>query len=237
RMRDGLRNCFTGIMTQDAALVVRGLDSLGFLTSAANRESIERVVAAMLAQYSKGGGVPMGRRSGADPSEVLGDVEATMYDQPFRLPAQFAFFGRMAGMLLGLTAALSPRYNFIEVASPHAQQFIGSNGVDGILRLLGIDSVDALGRDLLRGSIATARSLAALPSRVDRLLDRVERGDLHIVVESAAAARVRKRRGRSAVTGIFNRPIPMWLPLGLLGVYGITRLVWRRIPRDKIPVP
>jgi predicted unusual protein kinase regulating ubiquinone biosynthesis (AarF/ABC1/UbiB family) len=235
RMRDGLRNCFVGVISQDAALVVRGLDALGFITEAANHEALERIVAAMLSQYSSGGGVPMGRRSGANPSEVLGDIETTVYDQPFRLPAQFAFFGRMAGMLLGLTSALSPRYNFIEVAAPLAQQFIGGNGMDGILRLLGIESVDALGRDLLRGSVATARSLAALPSRVDRLLERVERGELHVVVESAAAVRVRKRRGRRGMSGLFNRPVPMWLPLGLLGAYGVTRLLWRRLGRVKIP--
>ncbi len=235
RMREGLRNCFTGVVSQDAALVVRGLDALGFLSDAANREGIERVVAAMLSQYSNGGGIPMGRRSGAEPREVLGDIESTMYDQPFRLPAQFAFFGRMAGMLLGLTSALSPRYNFIEVAAPYARQFIGGNGADSILRLLGVDSVEALGRDLLRSGVSTARSLAALPSRIDRLLDRVEKGELHVVVESAAAVRVRRRRARRAMTGVFNRPVPMWLPLGLLGAYGVTRLIWRRVGRLKIP--
>jgi len=185
----------------------------------------------MLAQYSANGGVPMGRRSGTNPREVLGDIEETVYDQPFRLPAQFAFFGRMAGMLLGLTSALSPRYNFLEVASPFAQEFIGTNRLDGILRLLGIDSLDALGRDVLRGSVATARSLAALPARVDRILDKVERGELHVVVESAAAARARRRGVRAVVTGMFNRPVPIWLPLGLIGAFGVTQIIWRRRPR------
>src|SRR5262249_22143564 len=107
-------------------------------------------------------------------------------------------------------------------------------GAESILRLLGIDSVDALGRDLLRGGVSTARSLAALPNRIDRLLERVERGELHVVVESAAAVRVRKRRGRRTMLWVFNRPIPMWLPLGLLGAYGLTRLFWRRQPRARV---
>jgi predicted unusual protein kinase regulating ubiquinone biosynthesis (AarF/ABC1/UbiB family) len=231
RMRGGLRDCFTGVVTQDAERIVRGLDALGFIGDAADREALGQVVGTMLAHYTSNG-VSSWRRGGPNPREVLGDVESTVYDQPFRLPAQFAFFGRMAGMMLGLTSALSPRYNFIQVATPYAQQFIGRSGAaDGILRLLGVESVEALGRDLLRDGIATARSLAALPRRLENVLERAERGELHFVVESAAVARVRKRRSRRAMAGLINRPVPMWLPLGLVGAYAVTRLLWRQLPR------
>lgn len=223
RMRGGLRDCFGGVVAQDAGLIVRGLDALGFLGETADREMLERVVGAMLARF---GGSAADRQRGVDPREVLGDAETTLYDQPLRLPAQLAFFGRMAGMLLGLTVALSPHFDFVAVATPYARQFMGSGGVDGILRLLGVESLDALGRDLLRDGIATARSLATLPRRLDRVLERAERGELQIVLGSAAREtgnRMRSRRG--VVPGVLSRPVPVWVPLGLVGIFALTRVL------------
>jgi predicted unusual protein kinase regulating ubiquinone biosynthesis (AarF/ABC1/UbiB family) len=223
RMRNGLRDCFRGVVAQDAALIVRGVDALGFLSDTADRNAIERVVGAMLTRF---GAAPIGKHREVDPREVLGDVETSLYDQPFRLPAQFAFFGRMVGMLLGLTVALSPTFNFVAVASPYAQQFMGRGGLDGVLRLLGVESLEALGRDLLRDGIATARSFASVPRRLDRVLERAEQGELHLVVESAdLRPRARRRSGRRLVTGALSRPVPVWVPVGLLGIFALTRLV------------
>jgi predicted unusual protein kinase regulating ubiquinone biosynthesis (AarF/ABC1/UbiB family) len=232
RMREGLRDCFRGVVAQDGALIVRGLDTLGFLSETADREAIERLVGAMLTRFNAAptsvrheGRGPQG---GVNPREVLGDVETSLYDQPFRLPAQFAFLGRMLGMLLGLTVALSPQFDFAAVATPYAQQFLGRGGLDGVLRLLGVESMEALGRSLLREGIATAQSLATLPRRLDRVLDRAERGELHVVVESAALnARTRRRSGRRRARGALSQPVPVWVPLGLVGAFGLMQLVRR----------
>jgi predicted unusual protein kinase regulating ubiquinone biosynthesis (AarF/ABC1/UbiB family) len=229
RMRGGVRDCFRGVVAQDAALVVRGLDALGFLSETADREAIERIVGAMLTQFGAeagtGTGAGPGRRArGVNPREVLGDVETTLYDQPLRLPAQLAFFGRMLGMLLGLTVALSPSFDFVAVATPYAQRFMGG-GAEGILRLLGVESLEALGRDLLGGGVATVQSLASVPRRLDRFLERAERGELHVVVERAEAdARARGRNGRRLVPQALSRPVPVWVPVSLVAAYALTRL-------------
>jgi hypothetical protein len=120
-----------------------------------------------------------------DPRDVVRDVGPALYDQPVRLPAEFAFFARAVGILLGLVVGLSPRFSFLEVATPYAREFMGQGGIAGILRLLGIDSVETLGRDLLREGVATARILRTLPGRLDRLLSSVERGELRVIVDSA----------------------------------------------------
>lgn len=231
KMRGGLRDCFAGAVAQDAGRVVRGLDALGFLGETANREAIERAVGAMLTRF---GAVPGRRGGGTDPREVLGDMGTTLYDQPFRLPAEFAFFGRMAGMLLGLTVALSPRFDFAAVATPYARQFMGSGGLNGLLGLLGIESVESLGRDLLRDALTTARSLATLPRRLDHVLERAERGELHIVVESVdLTPRARGHIRRGVAARVLGRPVPIWMPLSLLGAFALTRLIPRRRRRGR----
>lgn len=236
-MKRGLRDCFRGVVAQNAATIVRGLDTLGFLGEGADRDMLERAVSLLLTHF--GGELPnfrpgaqsrgRGHSREVDPREALGDMESALYDQPFRLPAQFAFFGRMAGMLLGVMVALSPRFNFIAVATPYAQQFMGASGIDGLLSLLGVESLESLGRDLVRDSLATVRSFAALPRRLEGVLERAERGDLHLVIESGdlnLRGRPRPRRGRQAV-GLLNRPIPLWLPLGMAGGFALARLIAR----------
>ncbi len=241
RMRKGLRDCFSAAVTQDAAVFVRGLDTLGFLSDTADRQAIERLVSVLLtrfgsmnmgnmggrpsprtaaqgrdAAFARGGGVRSARRNELDPREVLDDVETSLYNQPFRLPAQLAFFGRMVGMLLGLTATLSPTFDFVAVATPYARQFMGNNGIEGILNILGVDSFEALGRDLLRDGLATVRSLASVPRRLDQVLQRAEQGELHLVVESAARRDVRSLRGRRRARRRGNpltRPVPVWVPV------------------------
>jgi hypothetical protein len=230
RMRAGLRDCFEGVVLQDAALLVRGLDALGFFSETANRRAIERVVAAMLARYS---GMPAGRFRDVDPREVLREVGPALYDQPVRLPAEFAFFGRAVGILFGLVVGLSPRFNFLQVATPYAREFMGRGGIAALLRLFGVESVEELGRDALREGVAAARILATLPGRLDRLLSSVERGELRVIVDSADLnPRLRRPALARDPVDLLNRPVPLWLPLAAAGGFALARLLMGvRLPR------
>ncbi len=231
RLRQGMLDCFAGMTRGDAAQTVRGLDALGFLGEDADREVIEQAVGLMLGHFRQ---LPFGHIRSVNQREVMGDIGSVLYEQPLRLPAQFAFFGRMVGMLTGLATTLDPNFNFLAVATPYAQQFLGvSGGIDSLLALLGVGSLEDLGRNALRDGIATARSLIELPRRLDRVLARAERGDLHVVVEPSSRARnARAARGRDGASPVqvLSRPVPLWLPLGLAAALLalVTTTIWRR---------
>ncbi|HEX8032499.1 MAG TPA: AarF/UbiB family protein [Ktedonobacterales bacterium] len=230
RMRGGLRDCFGGVVRQDAALVVQGLDELGFLGEAADRDAIEQIIGMMLTRFSA---LPFGQIRDVNQQEVMGDVGSVLYDQPLRLPAQFAFFGRMVGMLVGLTALLSPKFNFAQVAAPYAQQFLQRDGINGLLSVLGVGSVGELGRTTLREGVSLAQTMVALPRRLDRLLARAERGELRLVVESATFnRRTRLRNTQRTATNAFNRPVPAWVPLGIAGAFVVTLFLRRRTANE-----
>ncbi|MGE5335671.1 MAG: ABC1 kinase family protein, partial [Nitrososphaerota archaeon] len=118
RMKQGLRDIFTGVTAQDAPLIVRGMDALGFLGEGANRGQIEQAVGLMIGQFSA---MPFGQLREMDPSIMLHEVESLLYDQPLRLPAYLAFFGRALAMLLGLATTLSPHFNILDATIPYAQ--------------------------------------------------------------------------------------------------------------------
>jgi hypothetical protein len=132
-------------------------------------------------------------------------------------------------MLAGLCALLSPEFNLTSVAAPFAEQFLRGGGLTSILTLLGVDSVEALGRDLLREGVAMVRSLSSLPRSLERVLEHAERGELRLVIESATLTpAIRTRAGRRVAAGLLRRPVPVWVPLGMLGAFLATLMMRRR---------
>jgi predicted unusual protein kinase regulating ubiquinone biosynthesis (AarF/ABC1/UbiB family) len=236
-LRQGMLDCFAGMTREDAAQTVRGLDALGFLGEEADREVIEQAVGLMLGHFRD---LPFGHIRSVNQREVMGDIRTVLYDQPLRLPARFAFFGRMVGMLTGLATTIDPGFNFLKVAAPYAQQFLRtSGGVEGILGLLGAENLEDLGRTTLREGVAIVRSLVELPRRLDRVLARAERGDLRVIVENSTSrrqqrGRVRGGRGASALAPaqLLNRPAPLWLSLGLAAAVAVVVTMWRRDARN-----
>ncbi|HKB47187.1 MAG TPA: AarF/UbiB family protein, partial [Ktedonobacterales bacterium] len=225
RMKVGLRTCFGGVVQQDAATIVRGLDELGFLGEHAQREVIEHAVTHLFARYSA---LPFSQIRNLDPSEVLTEIGAALYDQPVRLPSQFAFLGRAASMLAGLCAMISPEFNLVAVAAPFAQQFMRRNAVTGVLALFGVTSVEELGREVLREGITMARSMSALPRKLERVLEHAERGELRLIIESAnLSPALKTRAGRRVAINLLNRPVPVWVPLGMVGAF-VTAIMMRK---------
>jgi predicted unusual protein kinase regulating ubiquinone biosynthesis (AarF/ABC1/UbiB family) len=199
---------------------------LGFIGERANREAIEQAISMMVAQFSN---ISFGELRQLDPGDLLTDVETLLYDQPLRLPANFAFLGRALSMLVGLATSLSPEFNFMEVATPYANQFMRQGGLDSILRLFGASSAQQLGRDLVREGISLARSVSTIPRSLEHVLERAERGDLRLIIESPALdPRLRRRLRRETASGLLSRPVPAWVPLGLIGALWLTITVRRR---------
>jgi predicted unusual protein kinase regulating ubiquinone biosynthesis (AarF/ABC1/UbiB family) len=245
-MRTGIRDIAGGYLVQDARQIIRGLGTLGFLSKTADREALEPIISMLLARFGDVGAMANGGANGAhrqrgamNPREAIGDVGTTLYDQPFRLPAQFAYFGRMVGMLQGVAVTLDPKFNMIAVATPYIQQFLGADtqsGMDGVLRLFGVESVAGLGQIALRDGVALLQSVVRLPSRLDRVLERVEHGDLRLVIDSEEASVSRRRAKnarRPARTAVLNRSVPLWVPLGILGAFGVAALT--RVMRRSSP--
>ncbi|HEU5345549.1 MAG TPA: AarF/UbiB family protein [Ktedonobacterales bacterium] len=243
RARRGLQTCFSGMVGGDAALFLKGLDELGFVGEEADRALLERAISAILSRFM---GIPVSQLGHIAPDEALQDVGGALYDQPFRLPAEFAFFGRAIGMLAGLTASLAPDFNFLEVATPYARKLIGelSSGADGLLGLLGVKSVEELAQVSLREGLAVARSIARLPHQIDRILTKIERGELRVIVEPQIREerQPRRRRGRNHGDHGFDplnplaplsRSVPLWAPLGVAGLVGAVALVTRWLRHSK----
>src|SRR5205085_435121 len=114
------------------------------------------------------------------------ELEDLFYRQPFRIPAQFAFTGRAIGTLSGLATGLAPDFNLVAVSIPYAQRFLG----------LSRDGATQNAQQVLTELLDAGRTLVKLPATFERVLAKVEAGQIEFRV--AEDGRNGSARGRTA---------------------------------------
>ncbi len=239
-MKKALKDLFLGFLMRDSHALVDALSRLGFIGEGANMAAIERGMGMMLEQYF---GMTLGEARNLDIPDVTQDAGRLLYGQPFQIPAQFAFIGRAIGTLVGVSTGLAPDFNFVDVATPYARRFLGLDS-EGARQTI---------QSVLNQLLEAGRILLKLPADLERVITRLETGQIEVKTDSSVHA-ARSRRGRngnqatsrgegpgalaSVVTfmaslggGILltnaHQVIPGWIFLGLAGLMGL-RLLLRR---------
>ncbi len=236
--KQAFRDLFLGFLAGSAHAMVDSLQRLDFIGPGANVAAIERGVSLLLAQYR---GITLGEARDLDFPKVASEIEALFYGQPFRLPATFAFTGKAIGTVAGVATGLAPELNLIDVAAPYARRF------------LGLDAAGAgqTAQQLLSQVLAGGRSLLTMPAALERVLAKLETGQIEIGLADGPPGGRRGRRGRSAggpgaagsslsTAAMFaasiaggallltqDLPAPGWFCLALAGVLGAAQ-VFRR---------
>ncbi|MDQ2714938.1 MAG: AarF/ABC1/UbiB kinase family protein [Chloroflexota bacterium] len=183
-MKRSMRDVFVGFVARDAHGLVDALSKLDFIGEGANMPAIERGLSLMMEQYY---GMTLGEARDLDMSEVSHEVEQLMYDQPFRIPAQFAFTGRAIGTLVGVATGLSPEFNFVEVATPYAQKFLNLNA-SGLAKTA---------QEVLQQLLETSRVLMRLPTALEQVISRIDTGQVEVRIAGLSPSNNRaRRRGR-----------------------------------------
>jgi predicted unusual protein kinase regulating ubiquinone biosynthesis (AarF/ABC1/UbiB family) len=186
--KQGLRDLFLGFVVNNPHAMVQALNQLGFIGEGANLNAIERGVGVLMEQYH---GMTLGAVRDLDLRDVAGEIEDLFYRQPFRVPAQFAFAGRAIGTLSGLATGLAPEFNLVSVAIPYAQKFLG----------LSRDGAQQSAQQLVQQVLDAGRTMLALPATLDRVLARVEAGEIEIRLAEDGLASGRQSRFRRRPAG------------------------------------
>jgi predicted unusual protein kinase regulating ubiquinone biosynthesis (AarF/ABC1/UbiB family) len=187
-MKRSLKDLFMGFVLRDTKALVEALMRLGFIGDGANRAAIERGLGLMMERYY---GMTLGEVRNLDLPEVASEVENLLYGQPFQVPAQFAFTGRAIGTLVGVATGLSPAFNFVQVATPYAQKFLGFDSA----------GVGKTVQDLTSQLLENGRILLQLPRSLDRIISKLETGQLEVRLADKPSNGRRSRRGRRGSAG------------------------------------
>ncbi len=245
-MKKSMKDLFLSFITRDSHTLVNALKRLGFIGEGANMNAIERGMALMMEEYY---GMTLGEARDLEMPEVARDIENLLYGQPFQIPAQFAFTGRAISTLVGVSTGLAPEFNFVEVATPYARQFLG----------LDAEGVGQTVQQVLSQVLEAGRTLLALPRALEQIITRIEAGQIEVRLagispSSNGKGRHGRHRGNknglaaAAAAGTDNlalglvflgslaggivltmvhQTIPGWFCLGLAGII-VLGLLFRR---------
>jgi len=246
-LKKAMKDVFLGFVARDSHTLVEALAGLGFIGQNANMTAIERGMALMMERYF---GMTLGEMRELDIPDVSREIEDLLYGQPFYIPAQFAFTGKAVGTLVGVATGLAPEFNFIDVATPYARNFLG----------LDAEGAGQTVQEIFNQLLDTGRTLLALPRALDRVITKLETGQIEVrLAENQRNGRGRRRgRGRrgsngyghdngssSALSGltwamlflvevaagvtltVLHQSIPGWFCLGLAGVTALGLLIKR----------
>lgn len=166
-MKKSMKDLFLSFITRDSHTLVNALKKLGFIGEGANMPAIERGMSLMMEEYY---GMTLGEARDLEMPEVARDIENLLYGQPFQIPAQFAFTGRAISTLVGVSTGLAPEFNFVEVATPYARQFLG----------LDAEGIGQTVQQVLSQVLEAGRTLLALPRALEQIITRIEAGQIEV---------------------------------------------------------
>ncbi|HMU94420.1 MAG TPA: AarF/UbiB family protein [Anaerolineales bacterium] len=167
RLVEGLREAVISVGLQDATRLIKAYQTLGVLLPSANVKLLEEASAQVFDRFW---GMSMNELRSIRHDEMMKfglQFRELMLTMPFQLPENLLLLGRTIGILSGMCTGLNADFNLWLQLAPYAKKLTeGENGsaFDVFLNEAG---------ELLK-------TLIAIPGRAERVLGRIERGELNM---------------------------------------------------------
>ena len=165
RHRSLMRRMVIATVQRDYEELVRLSKDLGLLLPEADNRTLAKALEALFERYY---GLSMAELSHIDFAELeqlSQQFRDLLYEFPFQVPQDFVWLGRTLAILSGLATGIDPNFSPVESLQPYASRLIG-------------DELGALIGERTREVSELMMILLALPRRLERLLRRVEDGEL-----------------------------------------------------------
>lgn len=167
KLVEGLREVVIAVGLQDATRLIRAYQTLGVLLPSANIKLLEEASAQVFDRFW---GKSMNELRSIKHSDMMKfglQFRELMISMPFQVPENLLLLGRSIGILSGMCTGLNAEFNLWLQLAPYAKKLTEGEGgsvFDTFLNEAG---------ELLK-------TLIAIPSRAERVLGRIERGQLNV---------------------------------------------------------
>jgi predicted unusual protein kinase regulating ubiquinone biosynthesis (AarF/ABC1/UbiB family) len=168
-LNDGLRELLIAVGTRNAARVVKSFQVLDVLLPSVDLKLLEEAEAQMFDRFW---GMSMNELRSIDHREMAKfamQFRGLMYEMPFQLPHNLLLLGRTVAILSGMCTGLDPNFNLWNQLVPYARKMVADEGVSNWD--VWLDEIGNLVKELI-----------VLPAQTDRVLSRIERGELNVNV-------------------------------------------------------
>ena len=177
--KDQMVKTFFAVLRKDTNEVVDALMDMGFIEPVADMSPIKRMLKFVLDRFTER---PV---NVYEFEQIKGEVVAIFEKQPFRLPPQMTYLLKSLTTLDGIARILDPEYNFTTAAQPFVKSVVLTKGRGNTLGALAQQAKDFLVYQLNKPS--------RMEVLLERLQERIERGELMIQVKSSESDRTLKR--------------------------------------------
>jgi predicted unusual protein kinase regulating ubiquinone biosynthesis (AarF/ABC1/UbiB family) len=167
RLVEGLREAAISVGLQDAPRLIRAYQTLGVLLPGANVKLLEEASAQVFDRFW---GMSMNELRSIRHDEMMKfglQFRELLLNMPFQIPENLLLLGRTLGILSGMCTGLNPEFNLWLQLAPYARKLTGSEGGSFFDTFL-----DEAGEFF--------KTLIAIPGRAERVLGRIERGELNV---------------------------------------------------------
>ncbi|WP_227133795.1 AarF/UbiB family protein [Halorubellus salinus] len=176
---------YVAVANQDIDAILDSLVAIGTLSPEANRDVMGDVMELAIAD-ARGEDIEQYRVQ-----QIIGQIEDSIYEFPFRLPPNLALVLRVATVVEGVCVTLDSEFDFIETATTYlTEQGYREETVRQYLSDAGDQFQDA------------AQSLVRVPPKLEDTLDTAQRGNLTVQVELGDDKRVIDKLARRLVSGL-----------------------------------
>ena len=167
RLVEGLREAVISVGLQDSPRLIKAYQTLGVLLPSANIKLLEEASAQVFDRFW---GMSMTELRSIRHDEMMKfglQFRELLFNMPFQLPENLLLLGRTIGILSGMCTGLNQDFNLWLLLGPYAKNLTEvENG----------STFDVF----LNEAGEFFKTLIAIPGRADRVLARVERGELNV---------------------------------------------------------
>ncbi|HDZ86856.1 hypothetical protein LCGC14_1018050 [marine sediment metagenome] len=167
-IKANLRDLIVAVGVKDVDRIVSAFIKLGFLRRGAGSYSVKNAIKWMLDNYSS---ITTNTLSIEDIEEINEDLKKIMRDEPFTIPAEYAFLGRAIGTLHGLTIGLDPNFDIVDSITPYVKNIT-------------VNETQNAAQIILKETVGIFKTLVAMPQKIEELLSSASKGTLKVKVDA-----------------------------------------------------
>lgn len=168
-LRQGLRELLIGVGTQDAGRVVKAYQMMDLLLPDTDLALLERAEGRVFEQFWGKNMSELTAVSYQEMKELTDEFRDLIYEMPFQVPQNVIFLGRCVGILSGMCTGMDPQFNLWDHLAPYARKILA-------------EEASKVQENWLAEAGKLARTLLAMPHRVDQVLLKLEQGDVIVRV-------------------------------------------------------